>query len=85
MKLIKLGEEVNRMKPKQLFIIKYNTGKYWGGFRSFVKNWYQAQLYSSRKTAERQAKYVMDRRIKWYGNTELQSFEILELELFYKG
>ena len=69
------------MKEKKVFIIRYNTGKYWGGYKSFTTNWWQAYVYSSKKTAERQAKYIMDRRIKWYGNTELESFEILEVTL----
>lgn len=71
-------------KNKKVFIILYNTGKYWGGNKHFVKNWWQAQLYSSNKTAARHAKYIMDRRIKWYNNTELESFEILEVELILK-
>ena len=69
------------MKEKKVFIIRYNTGKYWGGYKSFTKNWWQAHVYSSKKTAERQAKYIMDRRIKWHGNAELESFEILEVTL----
>lgn len=66
------------MKSKVQYIIRFNNNKYWGGFRSFVKNWYQAHAYTSSKTAIKAAEQIIKRRRKWYGNTELVAFDILE-------
>lgn len=73
------------MPVKIQYIILFNTGKYWGGQRNFVRQWFKSHMYSSKKMAERAAKHVMNRRITWYNNTELKSFEILEVNLFLIG
>ena len=67
-------------KSKTQYIIRFNNNKYWGGFRSFVKHWWQAHAYASAKVAAREAEKIIKRRVKWYGNTELKAFDILEKE-----
>ena len=72
-------------KSKTQFIIRFNTNKYWGGFRSFVKHWYQAHPYTSKVNAIKAAKHVILRRRQWYNNTELLGFEIIECEATLKN
>lgn len=66
---------------KTLYIVRFNTGKYWGGMRSFVRNWYQAHMYSTAKIASTMAKQVISRRRTWYDNLELESFEVIQVNM----
>ena len=67
-------------KTKIQYIILFNTGKYWGGNKTFVQHWWQAHSYSTLKGAIRQAKHVILRRRIWYNNVELLSFSIVKKE-----
>lgn len=66
---------------KKLFIILFNTGKYWGGHRGMQKHWYKAHAYATLGAAKRAAKHTISRKRQWYDDTELKSFVILEITL----
>ena len=72
-------EGCDNMKDRKQFIILFNTGKYWGGHRGFVKLWYKAHAYSNPGSAKRAAKHTISRKRAWYGDTETVSFKILEV------